>query len=90
MVKVKKKILKIRVHHHDSSSLPARLCPWQHGVLEALGDPTPCQRFTCSCSPCAHLVVIVVVRVVGEVDVEATVGVEEDDSQKIGQFFRIS
>ena len=75
------------VHHHGSSSLPARLCPWQHGVLEALGDPTPCQRFTCS--PCAHLVVVVV-RVVGVVEVEATVVVEEDDSQKIGQFFWIS
>ena len=65
MVRLTKNTL--RAHHHDSSSLPARLCPWQHGVLEALGDPTPCQRFTCSCSPCAHLVVVVVVRVVGEV-----------------------
>ena len=73
-----------RALHHGSSSLPARLCPWQHGVLEALGDPTPCQRFTCS--PCAHLVVVIVVVV----EVEVTVVVEEDDSQKIGQFFRIS
>ena len=56
-------------------------------MLEALGDPTPCQRFTCS--PCAHLVVVEV-RVVGVVEVEVTVVVEEDDSQKIGQFFRIS
>ena len=56
-------------------------------MLEALGDPTPCQRFTCS--PCAHLVVVVV-RVVGVVEVEVTVVVEEDDSQKIGQFFWIS
>ena len=86
MIKVKKNTL--RVHHHGSSSLPARLCPWQHGVLEALGDPTPCQRFTCS--PCAHLVVVIVVRVVGVEEVEVTVVVEEDDSQKIGQFFRIS
>ena len=85
MVKVEKNTL--RVHHHGSSSLPARLCPWQHGVLEALGDPTLCQRFTCS--PCAHFVVVVL-RVVGVVDVEVTVVVEEDDSQKIGQFFRIS
>ena len=85
MIKVKKNTL--RVHHHGSSSLPARLCPWQHGVLEAVGDPTLCQRFTCSA--CAHFVVAVVV-VVGVVEVEVTVVVEEDDSQKIGQFFRIS
>ena len=57
-------------------------------MLEALGDPTPCQRFTCS--PGAHFVVVIVVRVVGVVKVEVTVVVEEDDSQKIGQFFRIS
>ena len=56
-------------------------------MLEALGDPTPCQRFTCL--PGAHLVVVVV-RVVGVVEVEVTVVVEEDDSQKIGQFFWIS
>ena len=71
MVKVEKNTL--RVHHHGSSSLPARLCPWQHGVLEAVGDPTPCQRFTCS--PCAHFVVAVVV-VMGVVEVEVTVVVE--------------
>ena len=86
MIKVKKNTL--RVHHHDSSSLPARLCPWQHGVLEAVGDPTPCQRFTCS--PCAHFVVVIVVLVEGVVEVEVTVDVEEDGSQKICQFFRIS
>ena len=53
-------------------------------MLEALGDPTPCQRFTCSA--CAHFVVVIVV-VVEVVEVEVTVFVEEDDSQK---FFRIS